>query len=255
MLQWAIRKATMASLVHNLKAKSNSDGDDDKNHSCSDWLVNEKKLFASAIQEMLHISSVVQVLQYKKNGERVAVGCRLRFWTTHRDTTSSTNNYVPDEQTPPTCIGITWQFEHHIGPGGVRSFSLADLEDLVVYDHVEAVNTVESLAAAGRRTTGAHTGDNSNPNYHRHCVGRKTKVVSFVTRFGHSLDLLACCVHDHGGAVLAIRDIILYQALQKKLDGTTSSATAAASASSMVNHKGLAVCGACVSIHHTPYQN
>ncbi len=256
MFMWAVRKATLTSLVHVLRAKSSSTAAEvdlkdkaAKYTSCLDWQEHEKAKFTSAITNLVTFEATVRTLQYTKQGRRIEATTALRFWTAHDD-----QAFVPDELTPPSNMGISWET---VGGGlssvgsGVRTMSLSDLEDLLVSEHPHLVNSEQNMSyQAGR--SGDQSADSAlRGSYHRHCAGRRSKVVSFVSRHGHSLDVVACCAHDYGDVFQALSTVMLYQAMVRKLNSAATGATKPALATSGAG-AAVSVCQACVSAGHSP---
>lgn len=222
MLTWAIRRATLNVLVQNMKQTAEEDpavqGTDInaqqrilERRRCIDWISNENLKFFNAI-ENLSFARVYRVLYYQSNGAISVMPCLLGLWSAFGS--SSVPNAEADDS---AHIGLKWeildptslcdsandQFSSDVTftDTGAKIMSFADIVDVIVAEH------------GGSKMGGSH----EFPVENKMCRSQPGKIVSICSKFGYSIEIMACCLNDYDRSLLSIRDIWLQLAMNKKL--------------------------------------
>ena len=208
MLLWAIRKTTLSMLIQNIKTNSMN-----ARTACTGWVQQEENSFNKAVMN-LRETKIVRCLLFKKNGAIVSQPCLIQLWAAH-------GHEDIQKDIDATQIGITWQplktannvdmknIPRDFDPAERRFITVQDIQDIIF----EPLSIEDSKWLYAHRISNLH---------HKQCKSQYF-LISISTVNGHTLRILACCLHDFDNAILSLTDIVLFIRARKRLNAAGSS--------------------------------
>lgn len=218
MLEWAIRKDTLTRLVRNLKTSAAGKAEARKSkkqggkQACLGWMAHQESLFKAAIDNMKSIQ-LVQFINLDNNGSMSLRTGLIKLWSALGE------DHVPTVSTEAKDFGIAYQLitrQDYLsmteGPfldeAQLRIVTFADIEDI----RFQALDATATTCL--RQKVAAF--------HHPTCCSQNYIIVTIKTSFGYDLHLLACCLQDYQGFLLALQNAAVFIAKEQKLKAAST---------------------------------
>ncbi len=232
-LQWSVRKVTLAMLMRNLKTSLSKSGKVNERQACTEWIEHHNLLYHASILN-LQSTMIYHFINIEENGEMVIRPGLLTLWTAFGE------EYQPDLRTEAHHMGIAWKFigpdelakymNNAIGvidfkpskqsssykpgipitsvvPDDTRIFTFEDIVDVTYkYIDLEASKWLMPHMKAFHHTS--------------ECSVERYMLVTVHSTFGHNLHILACCLQDYSESILSLKHILLFLQTRNKLSAT-----------------------------------
>lgn len=204
-LQWAIRKATLASLIR--KAKSTAAYKVQKRMlgAGNDWIRHHEILYEESLKG-IKFPQIYEFVVVNPDGSIVIRPGIMKLWTAFGD------DYTPTLLTDSEHLGLAihiWDsndgsvLDLNADRDNYTVLTFADIVD-VSYQYIEMSTTRLLKPTVGKFL-------------HQQCSAGRYAVVSIKSDFGMSYHILTCCLHGYDDAFMYLQNVLLYLQARKKL--------------------------------------
>lgn len=213
MIQWAIRRATLAVQIRNAKtAASWKNSYSEGKNSADDWSKHNEVLFEDAVKS-LKISQLYEFVTVDPDGAIFIRPGGMRLWTVFGD------SFLPTVQTDADKFGLAihiWQrgeptFNVDMASEHYNILSFEDISDVSFqYIDLESTNILRP---------------HIQKFLHPLCSGSSGRfiIVTIKSEFGLQYHFLTCCLHGYDNTFINIQNIALFIQTRKKMKEACSS--------------------------------
>jgi hypothetical protein len=205
-VQWAIRRATVTTLLRNIKNISSIKDKKEKRNKCTGWVEHEDLMYDASIDK-LRCPQLFQFVVTNADGSIVIRPGVLKLWTAYGD------KFKPTKETDGDGMGLAWHIwdknDTTLNVMGTKEekFNVITFEDIVdvTYQYLDKETTQCLLPNVQRM-------------FHTRCgtVG-KYMIVSIRSDFGFCIHILSCCLSCYDEVFIALQHILLYLQTKAKL--------------------------------------
>lgn len=213
MIQWAIRRTTLAVQIRNAKTTASwkNSNNDDKN-SGDDWSKHNEILFEDAVKS-LKISQMYEFVTVDPDGAIFIRPGAMRLWTVFGE------SFLPTTQTDADKFGLAihiWQrgeptFNVDLADENCNILAFEDITDVSFqYVDIDSTNILRP---------------NVQKFLHPLCSGSSGRylIVTIKSDFGLQYHFLTCCLHGYDDTFSNIQNIMLFIQTRKKMKEACSS--------------------------------
>jgi hypothetical protein len=205
-MQWAIRKATLASLIR--KAKSSAAYKLSRKQlqaTGTDWTKHHEILYEESIKG-IKFPQIYEFIVVNPDGGIVIRPGIMKLWTAYGD------EFTPNLRTDAEHMGLA-----------IHLWDAADGNALDLQEEMEnyAIVTFSDIVDVSYQYIEMTTTKLLKPNVgrflHKQCSGGRYLVYTIKSEFGMAYHILSCCLHGYDDAFVYLQNILLYIQTRKKL--------------------------------------